>query len=327
MHPMARTARFTVLTLTALALVTGPATAGRAGVRVAFLPKHALEGTRARFGVAVNPAGSICTLRVRYHDGSVQPGLRRVVATHGRASWSWSVPTSVQAGAAVATVRCGRAGSLSRRIVIVGRVVEPKMVVEKTGFSMRASASGATRLSYGIILHNPSPTQDATNVTVQTNFVLADDHLLGTDNRPVAVIPAGGDYALGSMVSFPGAAPIVRLEVVVQVRSFVEHSVHLPTLDNIHIVPKLSEPSWVGTIEGELQNTDPTMTLRTATLSAVVFDADGNIVGGGSGFASQQLPPGAREFLRLGNGFDVIPVNRAAATTISISPSWMPTGP
>ena len=70
------------------------------------------------------------------------------------------------------------------------------------------------------------------------------------------------------------------------------------------------------------QNTDPALTLRSATLSAVVFDQAGNILGGGNGFAFAALPPGAREFLSLGNGFDVIPMEKAAQARVSITPSW-----
>jgi len=322
---MAKAARLTALISTALALAVGSASARSTGIHVTLLPQHALQGETARISVAVKPAGGRCTLRIRYQDGSLQTGLARVVAAGGRASWSWTVPTTVQAGPALATVRCGAAGSLVRRLVVVGRLVAPRIVIEKTGFSTRPTASGGTRLSYGVILHNASA-RDATRVVVQTNFVLADDHLLGTDSRSVAAIAPGADYALGNTVSFPGAAPVVRLEVVVQVGEFAAHTLRLPTLDNIHIVPKQFDSSWVGTVEGELQNTDPTLTLRLTSLSAVIFDADGNILGGGTGFASQQLPPGAREYISLGSGFDVIPMDRAASAAVSLSPSWAPAG-
>ena len=96
------------------------------------------------------------------------------------------------------------------------------------------------------------------------------------------------------MIKFPGTAPITRLEVVIQVEKYQPRSLHNPTLANIHLVPGLFDPSWLGTIEGELQNTDLSLSLQSADLSAVVFDAAGNVLGGGSGFAFQTLPPGAR---------------------------------
>jgi hypothetical protein len=119
---------------------------------------------------------------------------------------------------------------------------------------------------------------------------------------------------------------VTRLEVVVQVRTFVPHTLRLPTLANIHLVPKVHDTGWLGTVEGELQNTDPTLVLGMTSLSAVVFDAQGDIVGGGTGFATDRLPPGAREFLKLSSGFDVIPFERAASTMVSLSPSWAQPG-
>jgi hypothetical protein len=211
---------------------------------------------------------------------------------------------------------------VTRKLVIVGRLVAPKIVVQQTGFSIRPGPGAGSRLSYGLMLHNASPSTDATKVTVQTNFVLADDHLLGTDTRTVPAIGAGDDYALGNTVSFPGAAPIVRLEVVVQTGGFARHSLHLPTLANIHLVPNQFDPSWLGSVEGELQNTDPALTLQMSTLSGVVFDASGNILGGGNGFEIGILPPGAREFLKFGNGLDVIPMAKASQVKVSVSPTW-----
>lgn len=322
---MARSAALAAA-VAALALTAATASARTAGIHVAFLPGHVVEGTTARIAVDVRPGSAACTLAVRYAGGALQGGLPRTTAAGGVASWTWDVPTTVQAGLAHATVRCGRAGSLKRAFVVVGKLVAPKIVVSQTGFSTRPFGTTGTRLSYGVILHDDSATQDASGITVQTNFVLADDHLLGTDTQRIDGIGAGSDFALGNTVNFPGAAPIVRLEVVVQVDHFGPHAIHLPTLANIHLVPEVYSPAWLGTVEGELQNTDAAMTLQRASLSAVVFDASGNILGGGTGYAFQPLPPGVRAFLQLSNGFDVIPFDKAASVTVSVSPTWAQPG-
>lgn len=324
---MATAARLTAIAAAALVAVSaGSASARSTGIGFTFLPRHALQGNDAKISVSVRPAGARCTLSVRYHGGAQQAGLAPATAVGGRASWTWHVPTDGQAGSALATVRCAHAGSASRSLVIVGRLVGPKIAVTKQGFSIRPDSFGSgSRLSYGLILHNGSAESDALKVDVQVNFVLADDHLLGTDTQHVADIAPGSDWALGKTVSFPGAAPIVRLEVVIQVGGFAPQSIHVPTLANIHIVPEIFDPKWVGTIEGELQNTDPLLTLQSAQLSAVVFDSAGNVVGGGSGLAFQALPPGARLFLQL-RGFNVIPIENAASTMISITPTWLQPG-
>jgi hypothetical protein len=318
--------------LTAIAAVVlvvvsaGTASARTSGIGFTYASQHAVQGTNARIAISVRPAGVRCSLSVRYQGGTPQLGLSPATAAGGHASWTWQVPITVQAGPAKATVRCARAGSNSRSLVVVGRLVEPKISVAQQGFSIRPNSFGSgNRLSYGLILQNAAEL-DAMDVSVQVNFVMADDHLLGTDTQRITGIAAGSAYALGNSVSFPGAAPIVRLEVVVQVTGYAKATIHYPTLANIHIVAQPFDPNWVGTVEGELQNTDPTMTLSGAQLSAVVFDSAGNIVGGGNGFAFQPLPPGARLFLQMSNGFDVIPVQNAASIMVSVTPTWKQPG-
>ncbi len=308
------------------AVSVGPASARSAGITFSLFPSHVVQGNPVRVAVNVRPSGVSCTLGVRYHDGAAQSGLAPAIAAGGHASWTWTVPITVQAGVAKATVRCARAGAVTRSVLIVGRIVAPKIDVKQQGFSTRPLPTMGTRLSYGMILHNEADQRDALNVTVQVNFVLGDGHLLGTDSQSIDGIAAGSDYALGNSVYFPGAAPIVRLEVVVQVGNFGPHTLHYPTLANIHIVPQTYDTKWVGTIEGELQNTDPVMTLRATRMSCVLFDAAGNILGGGSGVALQALPPGAREFLQLTNGFDVSPSELAASAMVSMLPTWQAPG-
>lgn len=319
---MPKAARITALAAVAALLVAvAPAAARSNGVRVSFAPQHALQGKDARISVTVRPAGAACTLAVRYHDGSRQQGLKRVVAHGGRASWTWTIPTTVQAGMATATVHCGRAGTLRRRLLIVGKLLAPKIVVTRSGFSTKSVGTG-TELSYGLILHNSSATQDVTRLTVQTNFVMADDHLLGTDTHTVTLIPAGSDYYYGASLNFPGAAPIARLEVVLQGEAYAPHQSRMPTLANIHLVPGTFDPSWLGTVEGEVQNTDPSFALQSASLSAVVFDSAGNILGGGNGGLFGSLPPGARAFLKFDGGVDAIPTQEAASVQVSVTPKW-----
>ncbi|MDX6485258.1 MAG: hypothetical protein QOF43_411 [Gaiellaceae bacterium] len=322
----------TALRLTAIAAVafiagsSGQASAHPTGIGFSFLPRHTVQGEDARVAVTVRPAGARCFLSIRYQGGTPQTGLAAAVATGGRASWTWRVPTDVQAGVAQATVRCAGAGAVTRKLLIVGRLETPKVTVAKQGFSIRPNPIQGARLSYGLILHNGAVSKDAVNVSVQVNFVMADHHLLGTNSQRIDAIPAGTDFALGNSVSFPAEAPIVQLEVVVQVEKFVAPSSHTATLENMHLLPALFDSRWLGTIEGELQNTDLLLTLRSAQLSAVVFDATGNIIGGGSGFAFQTLPPGTRQFVQLGSGFDAIPMDRASTATISITSSWQQPG-
>jgi hypothetical protein len=304
----------------------GSAAAHATGIGFTSIPRHVVQGKTALVSVSVRPAGTRCTLAVRYHGGAGQPGLKPALAAGGHAAWSWQVPADVQAGLAVATARCAGAGSRSHRLMIVGRLIEPKITVLKQGFSTRPNFNAGTRLGYGLVLHNDSTTKDATNVNVQVNFVMGDNNLLGTDTQTVQVIPAGADYALGHQITFPQTAPIVRLEVVIQVGSYLPSATRNPTLANMHLEPQVFDPSWLGTVEGELQNTDPAWTLQAATLSAVVFDSAGNVIGGGTGFAFGSLPPGAREFVQIGSGLDTIPMDEAASVMVSTTSTWKQPG-
>jgi hypothetical protein len=320
----ARAARVIALAVAAAAVVA-PASAHSSGIGFTVLSKKVVQGENARVTVSVRPSGSRCTLSVRYQGGAAQPSLPAAVARHGRASWAWRVPADVQAGPAAATVRCSRAGSATRRVMIVGRLVEPTITVLKQGFTVRPSPVQGSRLSYGVILHNDAA-KDALNVAVQVNFVLADNHLLGTDTQRISGIGAGADYALGHVVSFPAAAPIARLEIVVQVEKSQPPAIHNPAVANMHLVPQVYDPSWLGSVEGEVQNTDAALLLQSSNLSAVVFDSAGNVIGGGSGFAAQSLPPGVRQFVKLSSGFDVIPMERASSLAVSLTSTWKEPG-
>jgi len=315
---------FAALVFAALAATAG-ASASNAGLGFTSIPRHVVQGDVAKVSVRAR-SGSRCALSVRYLGGGLQSGLDTVTAAGGVATWSWRVPEDVQAGVATARVHCAGAGTISRKLVIVGRLVQPKIDVLKTGFTTKPQGGiGGTELSYGVILHNDSTTKQATGVSVQVNFVLADNNLLGTDSTTVSSIEPGSDYALGKMVTFPSLAPIARLEVVVTVDHYDPPS-PLPTLANMHPEPQVFSPGYVGTVEGELQNTTPSSTLQSANLSAVVLDASGNILGGGNGIAFQQLPPGAREFVQLSSGFDPIPFDQAASVLVSVTSTWKQPG-
>ena len=149
------------------------------------------------------------------------------------------------------------------------------------------------------------------------NFVMADNHLIGTAQTPVAEIPAGTEYALGNQLTFPGAAPIVRLEVVLQIGGRGRQSMLHPAFDNLHFMPQLFDPGWLGSIEGEVINDQPTYTLKSVTSRPWSSTARATCIGGGNGFAFGTLPPGAREVLKLSNGLSSIPFAQATDMMLS----------
>jgi hypothetical protein len=310
----------------AAACVAGSATARASSLRFSFLPARALQGGDVAVRVAVRPRSARCSLVVRYQGGGVQSGLAAVRAKNGVAEWRWTVPLDTQAGLARVTASCGGAGRITGKVLVVGQLIPVKVDVVKRGFSIRPLPYSGTSVSYGLILHNESKNQDAMNVNVLVNFVMADNKLLGSESTSITQISAGADYALGDELTFPGAAPIDRLEVVVQVGSHALQGTLPPATANLRVLPDPYDPGWVGSVEGELINDKPNLSLWNARLSAVVFDAAGNILGGGSGYAFQALPPGTREFIKITSGLKAIPITLAASAVVSIDATWRQPG-
>ena len=297
-------------------------------LRFSFMPQRAYQGQPAAVSVLVKPATARCTLAVRFADGSSQPGLTAVRAAQGKAGWTWNLAPSAVPGPAKATVSCGRSGTLSRMFTVVGgTVVHSKLVITTQGFSQRPDSFGpGSTVSYGVVLANPSITEDAQSVTVLVNFVDASDHVLQSSSTSVPAIGAASSFNLGGNTSLPSQTPVSRLEIVVQTGSYVAHALHVPPVDNVQIVPSTYDPGWVGSVSGEIVNDHPTDVLTGAQLSIVLYNSAGQVVGGGTGFVFNALPPGTRSFFSATNGFSAVSVQSASTAAISIEPSYKAPG-
>lgn len=297
-------------------------------LRFSFVPQRAYQGQSAAVSVLVKPATARCTLAVRFADGSSQPGLTAVRAAQGKAAWTWSLAQTAVPGTAKATVSCGRSGTMSRTFTVVGgTVIHSKLVITAQGYSQRPDSFGpGSSVSYGVVLDNPSSSADAQSVTVLVNFLDASDHVLQTSSTSVPAIAAGSFFNLGGNTSLPSQTPVSRLEIVVQTGSYVAHALHIPPVDNIQIVPSTYDPGWVGAVNGEIVNDHPTDVLTNAQLSIVLYNATGQVVGGGTGYVFNALPPGTRSFFSASNGFSAVSVQNASTAAISIEPSYKAPG-
>lgn len=300
-----------------LTLVLQPAAAPARSAAVKFTraPAAVVQGGKVRIAVAVRPSSGFCLLKVRYADGASQH-IGQSLARRGVATWDWQVAEVAKAGRAILTASCGRAGRVSRAVTVVGNLIPPKIVVTNQGFSVRPKTTGSTA-SYGVMLRNASPNADALQVYVLVNFVMADGHLIGTRAETIEAIPAGTSFAYGGSLDFPGAAPVVRLEVVVQVAGRQRHAISQPLVSNVRVLPSRRDATWVGEVDGEIINDHARLSISRTKLSTVVFDADGNILGGGSGSASALLPPGTRQVFVINSGLDAIPWARAARAIVT----------
>jgi len=203
-------------------------------------------------------------------------------------------------------------------VLVVGSVIPARIDVVKDGYTVRTNPFGGGSISYGVILRNASPNQDALQVYALVNFVGADNKLVGSATTTVPGIPAVAQFALGGDVSFFGAPPTVaRLEVVVQIGKRQAHSLKQPSIANVKIAASAFEPQWVGSVEGEVSNDERALVLQNTTLSTVILDAAGNVLGGGGGYASASLPPASREFFKIESGLRSIPFANAASAMVS----------
>src|SRR4029079_15488819 len=281
-----------------------------------------VQGNTMMLSIRVSPANTQCALTVRYKDGQTQNGLPIGRPAGGKITWRWRVPRTVEPGTAKLEVWCPGAGRASRSLTVIGGVIAAKIQVVKSGWSERPYAFGGTGVSYGVILANTSPQQDAQDVTALVNFVMADNRLIGSATVHVSNIAAGTQHAMGGELQFPAGAPIARLEVVVTIGKRAPATRGKPGISQVRVMPSIFEPQWAGSIEGEIQNDSANRTLQNAELSAVLLDGAGNVIGGATGFGGAALPPAARIFFKIENGLRPISMSRVASALVSVVPTY-----
>jgi hypothetical protein len=321
--PAAATKRLALLAVVPALFAAGSAAAATErglGLEVTA-PSKAVQGSFVTISVAARPAGVSCSLSLRYRTGSHQKGLGLRRANGGHAQWHFRIARRAPTGPARATVSCGRAGRHSWTLMIVGSVIPAKIHVVNKGFSQRALTYGGSWLSWGVILANDSPNQDALDVTVLANFVMPDNRLIGSATVHVSRIAAGSTHAMGGELTFPGLPPIARVEVSVTIGSRGPAQKTKPAMANIRVVPDPYDPAWVGSVEGEIQNTHARRSLQSSEISTAVLDGAGNVIGGGTGYAFAALPPGAREFIKI-SGMHAVAMGQAASAVVSIVPTY-----
>jgi hypothetical protein len=321
-HTAKRLLPFALAASVVVAVFAGAANGRTQSVTFVAGPDRVVQGNPATFTVNVAPSGARCSLAVRYKSGAKQKGLRTVSAAGGKASWTWTVSKTVQTGRATVTASCAGAGRASRNMTVIGQVLPPRIDVVQTGYSIRTYPFGGTGVSWGVILANRSKTQDALDVNVICNMVMDDNRLIGTASTHINDITANSQHATGGELNFLGGAPVARLEVVVQIGKSGPATHLKPGISFIRLTPSTFEPQWTGEIDGEIQNDSTNKTLQSAQISGVVFDAEGSIIGGGSGFTVGSLPPAARMVMKITNGMRPILYAKAASALVSIAPSY-----
>ena len=322
---------FRLAFLTALAaavLATAAAAAPRPSASIS--PGLIHRGQRAT--ITVHTTGTApCTAILDYaQTGSLVTPAR--APRNGRVSFVVRIPLSAGLGPGHWRVSCGLR-TFSGTFVVVDAASTttaeaPRVVVQSDGYQQRNDKTGlGSFLSYGLLLKNTSPNEDAEQVYVLVNMVAADGSLIGSKSETVAVVPAGATAPLGDSLQLRTQVPATHLEITVRVGAHEPAQPRtVPDLANVQVKPNPYDPGYVGEVDGEVINDTSPKTLASAQLSIVVLDASGAPIGGGTGIVFAPVPSGSRFVFTAQNGFRAIPLDQAASAVIAVTPRYQ-TGP
>lgn len=242
----------------------------------------------------------------------------KATVTHGVARFAWKTPRTTRTAVASATVSCRGAKSATVRIQVTGDAVPASVSVGKSGFSTATyDFTTDTFSNVGVVLANPSPDQDALNVQITVNLLSAAGQIVATEVGNVPDIPAATTFFYGGLAEGSSVNPAPATMQTTVVIGGTQAAQHLPAIGvtNVHVIP---DDSGDAEVEGQVANTLTTTLPGYTTVTYVLFDAAGDVLGGGSTFLNAEVPPGGQI------GFDDIvsslPALSVASADASVSP-------
>jgi hypothetical protein len=159
--------------------------------------------------------------------------------------------------------------------VATAAAAEPALQVIARGFGQDQRVVG-----YGFLVKNTSPTL----VTDQTGYVVtgydATGRVVNTANGQVGIVLPGQRQGVAGTFAVPGDARVARIDVQLAPAAY-----HLawegspPGLSTTILGPRAKAPST--TVSGTVVNPD-SVGFDGASVSAIAYDAAGQIIGGGS---------------------------------------------
>jgi len=153
----------------------------------------------------------------------------------------------------------------------------PVVVVERSGFSASADAR-TTEVDYGAVLRNVAADEDAWNVVVRTTVLDAAGETLVASSATVALVPAATPYYFGGRAYLRGRAAPARVEVEIEDAERLAAADFLPPVSGV----RMGRGTYGAEIAGQVSNPYLRRLSRYARITGVVFDAQGNVIGGGS---------------------------------------------
>jgi hypothetical protein len=317
------------LVVTTLALTAAAASAAPTAAN-GISPGLVHQGQKTTLTAKALSSHVACSATLQFSDGkTLKTAARQPRNAH--VSFVVTIPASAGVGQGRWSVSCKSVITAIGSFVVVPTKsatsdATPKVVVTKQGFSQKPDPNGTgSHLSFGLILHNDSATEDADNVYVIVNMVSASGVLIGSVSRTIPLVQSGADYGYGDSFGLRTQEPATSLEITVRVGAHEPKKTRtMPDFANVRILPGPFSPGFVGEVDGEIVNDNSPLTLTSSAISIVVLDASGIPVGGGSGYSGAALPPNTRFVFLAQQGFDAIPMSKAASVLITATPTYGP---
>ena len=198
------------------------------------------------------------------------------------------------------------------------KAVPANLVLRKSGFSQSIDTAGIDDVSFGMVIRNTSPDEDALHVSATVNLLAGNGSIIQTYPGGIFAIPAATAYYYGHDSVLDGDQRVAKLEVVLHIGDSAKKSLTLPPAADVHLS---QDDSGGMSVEGELSNPFTKTLASSAGITGVVFDSAGNVLGGGSTFPLNDVPPGTR----IGFAMDVSGIRTSqapASAQVSAEPEF-----
>ncbi len=300
----------------AAAGLAAPCASALGAVDLVALTERVERGGTVSVTARLDAGNATCAVVPRAPDGVARG--RRIAAKRSRGSevtFSWRIGSNARYGRRNLAVNCGPKGRDrgSYRIVPT-RSLE----VLGKGFSQLVAPGQIQFVTYGAVVRNPSPKRHASKITVSLNFVDAANRVVSTVAHDIESIPPGQTFGVGGFTTVAGGELVTGVEVVSQVRADSFHVSRLPIPENVRFIR--GDGAKVVGVRGEVVNPFTRPIARDARVYAVVFDAAGAVIGGGSGELAADIPSRARAGFDFGSGVDQLANVQAAGLAVSVDP-------
>ena len=173
------------------------------------------------------------------------------------------------------------------------------LVISKQGFGV---SDETHEVGYGFIVENPNADQPFESSLYQVSAYDDSGNVVGADNGIMSLILGGQKLGVGGTISVPDGHFPTRIEVqVLKGDPSSTSATQIFSTENVKFVPD----SYFSKITGVVKNlTD--QTLDNVEVSAIAYDASGNIIGGGYGYV------------------DFVPANSQSAAETSVTVNGTP---